>query len=66
MWAEANVNLSATRAPRQATHNTSGVAAEYVTGFPVNERFALGNDRIKIVVSSGGNVKTGTIHITLE
>ena len=66
IWSEAGVNASATRAPRQATHSTAGVASLYATTFAVNDRIALANDRIKIVVSAGGNVKTGTIHIVLD
>jgi hypothetical protein len=34
IWTEAAVNASATRAPRQATHSTAGVAALYAATFP--------------------------------
>lgn len=48
------------RAPRQPTHSTAGVAALYTAGgTAVGDRIALGRDRIKIVVGSGGNTKTG-------
>lgn len=66
IWSESSVNASATRAPRQATHSTAGVSAVYTTSNPVNDKIALANDRIKIVIASGGNVKTGTFHIVLE
>jgi hypothetical protein len=67
IWAETSVNASATRAPRQATHSTAGAAALYAAGgTAVNDRIGVANDRIKIVIASGGNVKTGTFHITLE
>ena len=67
IWTEANVNASATRAPRQATHSTAGVAALYAAGgTAVNDKIALANDRIKIVIASGGNTKTGTFHFILE
>lgn len=67
IWSEANVNASATRAPRQATHSTAGVAALYAAGgAAVNDKIALANDRIKIVIASGGNVKSGTFHIVME
>ena len=60
LWGESNVNASAIRAPRQATHSTAGAAALYASGgTAVNDRIALGRDRIKIVISSGGNAKTG-------
>jgi len=67
LWTETGVNASATRAPRQATHSTAGVAALYVAaGTAVNDKIALAVDRIKIVIASGGNVKTGVFHIVLE
>lgn len=67
IWAESGVNASATRAPRQATHSTAGVAALYAGGgAAVNDKIALANDRIKIVIAAGGNVKTGTFHFVLE
>ncbi len=67
IWSEANVNASATRAPRQATHSTAGVAALYAGGgAAVNDKIALANDRLKIVIAAGGNVKTGTFHFVLE
>lgn len=56
LWAEAAVNASATRAPRQATHSTAGVAL----GATITDKIALAGDRIKIVIASGGNVKTGS------
>ena len=66
LWAEAAVNASATRAPRQATHSTAGVAALYAATFAVNDKIAIADDRIKIVIASGGNVKTGTFHFVIE
>lgn len=63
LWAENNVDASATRAPRQATHDTAGVASLYaVGGEPVEAPIALARDRIKIVIASGGDTKTGTFH----
>lgn len=67
LWTEAAVNASATRAPRQATHSTAGVGALYAAGgAAVNDKIALANDRIKIVIAAGGNTKTGVFHIVLE
>lgn len=66
LWTESNVNASATRAPRQATHSTAGVAALYAGGgTAVLAPIVLVNDRVKIVVGSGGTVKIGTFHIVL-
>lgn len=67
LWTEAAVNASATRAPRQATHSTAGAAALYAAGgAAVNDKIALANDRIKIVIASGGDTKTGVFHFVLE
>ncbi len=67
LWAESNVNASAVRYPRQPTHSNAGVAALYAAGgTAVQERPALGNDRIKIVIAQGGNAKTGTFHFLVD
>jgi hypothetical protein len=67
VWAEENVNASTSRAPRQATHTTAGVAALYAAGgSAVLDKIAVANDRIKIVIASGGNVTSGAFHIVLE
>jgi len=67
LWAENDVNASATRAPRQATHSTAGAAALYASGgVGVFDKIALANDRIKIVIASGGNAKVGTFHFLFE
>ncbi len=60
IWAELNVDASAIRAPRQATHSTAGVAALYAAGgTAINDRIAIGRDRVKIVIAAGGATKTG-------
>ncbi len=67
LWTEANVNASATRAPRQATHGTDGAASLFVAlGTAVQAPIALANDRIKIVILAGGATKTGVFHFTLN
>lgn len=67
LWGESAVNASTTRAPRQATHSTAGAAALYAAGgTAVLDKIALVNDRIKIVIASGGNTKTGVFHFVLE
>lgn len=66
IWTESDVNASATRAPRQATHSTAGVASLYAATFAVNDKIALANDRIRIVIAAGGDTKTGTFHIVME
>ena len=67
LWSEAAVNVSATRAPRQASHSTAGAAALYAAaGAAVLDKIALANDRVKIVIASGGNIKTGVFHIVMD
>jgi len=67
LWTEANVNAAAVKAPRQATHSTAGVAALYASGgTAVNDRVALGRERVKIVIAAGGATKTGVFHITVD
>lgn len=67
IWAQENVNASATVAPRQPTHSTAGVAALYASGgTAVNDAIALANDRIKIVIAAGGASKVGTFHFLIE
>lgn len=62
LWAQSDVNASATVAPRQATHSTAGVAALYASGgVAVNDMIAVAG-RIKIVIANGGATKAGTFH----
>lgn len=65
LWDEDNVNASVTVAPRQPTQTTAGVAINYAATFPVHDRIAIGNERIKIVVANGGNATSGTFYITV-
>lgn len=67
IWAEENVNASATRYPRAGTASTAGAASLYASGgTAVNEKIALSQDRVKIVVAAGGNATSGTFHITVD
>ena len=60
-------NTATTVRPRAATHSTAGVAALYAAaGTAVNDRIALGRDRVKIVIAQGGNTKTGSFVITVD
>lgn len=53
--------------PRAATHSTAGVASVYASGgTAVNDRIALGRDRVKVVIAQGGNVKTGQVIVTVD
>lgn len=66
LWTESNVNASATRCPRQPTHDAVGAASLYAaTGEPVEDYIYLANERVKIVLASGGNAKSGTFYVTV-
>lgn len=67
IWVEANVNAATTRYPRTATQTTAGAAALYAAGgVAVLDKPAIVNDRVKVVVAQGGNVKKGTIHVLID
>ena len=67
LWTDTNINASEVVRPRAATHTTAGVAAVYVAaGTAVNDRIALGRDRVKIVLAQAGASKTGTFVVTVS
>jgi len=67
IWTQADVNAGVTKAPRQPTHSNVGVAALYASGgTAVNDRIALGRDRVKIVLAQGGATKTGKFIICVD
>lgn len=67
LWTEANVNAAAVKATRQPTYTTAGVASLFAAaGAAVNDKVAIGRERVKIVIGSGGNAKTGTFQITVD
>ncbi|PKN93013.1 MAG: hypothetical protein CVU44_11315 [Chloroflexi bacterium HGW-Chloroflexi-6] len=66
LWTETNVNAAKVVAPRQPTHDQAGVASLYAAGGePVEDKICLANDRVKIVIASGGNAKSGAFHIVI-
>jgi hypothetical protein len=67
LWTESDVNASTVRNPRAPTHTQAGVAALYAAGgVAVLTPIALANDRIKIMIAQGGNVKSGTFHFLVD
>lgn len=66
IWGESSVNASTRRKPRAATHTTAGVAATYDGTRAALDRIALGRDRVKIVIASGGDTKTGTFIVAVD
>lgn len=66
VWDQDNVNASATVAPRQATHSTAGAALLYAAGgTAVTDYVVAVQDRVKIVIASGGDTKTGAFHVVV-
>ena len=61
-----DVRMSASFAPRRATHTIDGMRAYYTSPNAVLDSICLANDRIKIAVSNGGDTKTGTFHVVIE
>jgi len=62
-----DMNATATYLPRAATCDIVAAASLYAAaGEPVEDRIPIANERIKIVVSSGGDTKSGTFHIWVE
>jgi hypothetical protein len=64
VWVESNVTASAAKAPRQATHDAVGAASLYAAaGEPVEDYIWMVNERLKIVIASGGDAKTGAFRL---
>lgn len=67
VWTENNVNASATRSPRQPTHDQSGVASLYAAaGAAVTGPIVMAEDRLLIAVSSGGDTKKGSFILVVR
>ncbi|WP_445488602.1 hypothetical protein [Rhodopseudomonas sp. RCAM05734] len=66
VWTESNVNASAVRYPRAATHSQAGVAALFASGgTAVQDKIGV-VDRLKIVLAQGGAAKVGAFHILVD
>ncbi|WP_416065412.1 hypothetical protein ACK9YZ_01300 [Rhizobium sp. ZK1] len=66
VWTESNVNASAVRYPRAATHTQAGVAALYAAGgTAILDKIGV-VDKLKIVLAQGGANKTGLFHILVD
>jgi hypothetical protein len=65
--ARTNVAAAFVANPRTPTSDAAGTASLYAAGgTAIQDRIALGNDRIKIVLAQGGNVKTGKFHFLVD
>ncbi len=57
IWAQNDVNAATLKVPMRLAHDSSGNATtQYVP-------FAVANDRIKVVIASGGSVRTGRLDV---
>lgn len=65
VWSEDNVDATKTVAPRLPTHDLAGNASLYdtVSSEPVEAPIFIVDDRIKIVISNGGDTKSGTFNV---
>lgn len=62
-----NVSAAFRAYPRAPTSDAAGAAALFAAGgTAVQDRMALANERIKIVLAQGGNVKTGQYHFYVD
>lgn len=67
IWTESNVTAAAIKHPRAAVHSTAGVAALYAAGgTAVQDKVVLARDRVKVVIASGGDTKTGSFIVTVS
>ena len=68
LWTQSDITASGTRAPRQPTHEQDGTDRFFssaVSEHTVPDLICLANDRVKIVLAQGGNVKVGQFVITV-
>jgi hypothetical protein len=67
VWTESNVNAAVTKAPRIAVAGTDGVASLFASGgTAVQDKIAVSRDRVKWVVASGGDTKTGALEVIVS
>ena len=60
-----NMNASATHMPRLPVQDEAGADALYAATYKIREPLVVSDDRVKIVIASGGNIKTGTMSIIM-
>lgn len=66
IWTDTDVNASEIVAPRRPVHTQAGAAINYAATFPVHDHIIAAQDRVKIVVGSGGETKTGEFIVTIR
>lgn len=64
LWTESNISAAKIVAPRQPIHDLVGGARLYAAaGTAVSDEIVIANDRVKIALAQGGNVKTGSFFV---
>ncbi len=66
LWTQAAVNAAAIKYPLAAAHDTAGVAATLDGTRAMRVEIPLVNERVKIIIASGGDTKTGAITIIVD
>lgn len=68
IWVDTDINASETVRPRSAVHSTAGAATYYndENDNPVLDYIRAAEERIKIVIGSGGDTKSGTFTVVVE
>ncbi len=67
LWTDTNINASEVVHPRAPTASQAGAAALYAAGGAgVLAEIGLASDRVKIVIGSGGDTKTGVFHVVVD
>lgn len=67
LWTDTNINTSEIVRPRAPVMDQSGAARLYASGgTAVSDQITLGATRIKIVIASGGDTKTGTFRFVID
>lgn len=63
IWTETAVDASETLNPRQPIHDNAGAALFYEAANTeaISDHIVVANERIKVVIASGGDTKTGAI-----
>ncbi len=67
VWTQTGVNASVTLRPTEAVQDTAGAGRFYndEADEPVVSLIVLADERLNIVVTSGGNSKTGSFFVTV-
>jgi hypothetical protein len=65
LLSKTNVAAAFKAYPREAVHDTAGVAATLNGTVPMLDRIGLARDQVQIAIAQGGNVKKGKFEIVI-